>query len=298
MTITLLDGGMGQELVARSRAEPTGLWATQVMMQSPELVADIHRDYFAAGADIATTNTYAIHRDRLQPHGIEDQFKAMHQQACKIACRARDLHGQGKVAGAIGPTSASYRPDLAASVELGTKLYSEIAKLHAPYVDLILLETMSSIQQAHGAVLGASQANKPVWLGLTVDDTDGSKLRSGEDISLIGELYPKLPHSNLEAILINCSVPEAVSTAIKELRKIENLVNRVAIGGYANGFTKITEAFKQPGATVTALEKRKDLDEAAYLEFAQQWQANGATIIGGCCEVGPSHIQHLAQHLK
>jgi S-methylmethionine-dependent homocysteine/selenocysteine methylase len=63
--ITLLDGGMGQELVARSGDEPTPLWATRVMIDHPGLVKAIHADYFAAGASVATTNTYNILHDRL-----------------------------------------------------------------------------------------------------------------------------------------------------------------------------------------------------------------------------------------
>ena len=62
--ITILDGGMGQELLARTGAKPTGLWATQVMIDPPEAVSAVHDSFFAAGAEIATTNTYAIHRDR------------------------------------------------------------------------------------------------------------------------------------------------------------------------------------------------------------------------------------------
>ena len=65
MTITLLDGGMGQELLKRSSDSPTPLWATQLMIDHPEIVKQVHNDYFSAGADICTTNTYAIHRDRL-----------------------------------------------------------------------------------------------------------------------------------------------------------------------------------------------------------------------------------------
>ena len=63
--ITLLDGGMGQELVARSGDEPTSLWATRVMIDHPGMVRAIHEDYFEAGATVATTNTYAGHHDRL-----------------------------------------------------------------------------------------------------------------------------------------------------------------------------------------------------------------------------------------
>ena len=79
--ITLLDGGMGQELVARSGDEPTPLWATRVMIDHPGLVRDIHADYFAAGATIATTNTYAIHHDRLERVGMDPQFHALHLRA-------------------------------------------------------------------------------------------------------------------------------------------------------------------------------------------------------------------------
>ena len=72
--ITLLDGGMGQELVARSGDAPTPLWATRVMLDHPGMVQAIHADYFAAGATIATANTYAIHHDRLERFDLDDQF--------------------------------------------------------------------------------------------------------------------------------------------------------------------------------------------------------------------------------
>lgn len=61
--ITLLDGGMGQELLRRSGDAPTHQWSSRVMWDHPKLVTDVHADYFAAGADIATANTYALHRD-------------------------------------------------------------------------------------------------------------------------------------------------------------------------------------------------------------------------------------------
>ena len=81
MDVTLLDGGMGQELLARSAAAPTGLWSTQFLIDRPELVREIHRDYFSAGADIATTNSYAVLPDRLNPFGLEHRFVELQQQA-------------------------------------------------------------------------------------------------------------------------------------------------------------------------------------------------------------------------
>lgn len=290
MTITLLDGGMGQELLSRSGAHPTGLWATQVMRDSPQLVEEIHADYFAAGADIATTNSYAIHRDRLIPFGIEDQFLALQIQACEIANRARDSFGSGLIAGAIGPTGASYRPDLVLAIEQGAELYAEIAKIQAPYVDFILLETIASVQQAIGAVIGAKQADKPIWLAVSVDDEDGTKLRSGEDIRGVLEIVEE--HS-VDALLINCSTPEAVSAGLNRLG-----VQKFPIGAYANGFTEINNAFKQTLPTVDALQTRQDLGPDEYLSFAEGWLISGATIVGGCCEVGPAHIAKLHAKLR
>ena len=95
MNFTLLDGGLGQELMARSGAKPTGLWSTQTMMDSPELVQAVHQDFLAAGADVVTANSYAIHRDRLIPFDIENQFESLQLKACEIANRARDAHGSG-----------------------------------------------------------------------------------------------------------------------------------------------------------------------------------------------------------
>jgi len=160
MSITILDGGMGQELLAKSGIEPTGLWSTQLLMDSPELVYGVHNDYFKAGAEIATTCTYPVHRDRLKPFEMEHMFETFHRQACEIAVKARDAHGTGHVAGSLGPTTRSYRPDLALEVDEAVEIYAEIAKIQAPYVDFYICETMSSVDQARGALTGAQSQNK------------------------------------------------------------------------------------------------------------------------------------------
>lgn len=101
--ITILDGGMGQELIARCAAEPTPLWATKVMHDEPALVRAVHDDFFAAGATVATTNSYAIHHDRLIPFGLDHQFEALHRTACEIACASRDAAGGGSSQVPSGP---------------------------------------------------------------------------------------------------------------------------------------------------------------------------------------------------
>lgn len=290
MSITLLDGGMGQELVARSKDDPTGLWATQILLDKPELVRGVHDDYFAAGADIATTNTYAVHRDRLVRHDIESQFEALHKTACEIAVASRDAHGSGQVAGALGPTGWSYRPDIAPPADIAAEIYAEIARLQAPYVDLFICETMCSVDQARGALLGAQTQKKPVWLAVSVSDEDGTKLRSGEALS---DILPLVAELKPDALLLNCALPEAFDQAMPTLAGCA-----VPMGGYANGFTKILPAFTKRNATVAALEKRTDLDPQTYADFVDKWVAQGATIVGGCCEVGPDHIREMARRLK
>jgi S-methylmethionine-dependent homocysteine/selenocysteine methylase len=163
--------------------------------------------------------------------------------------------------------------------------YAEIAALLGPHVDVILLETMASVLQAEGALKGAQAGGKPVWLAVTVDDHDGSLLRSGEPIARLGRIIDSYRPA---AVLVNCSVPEAMAAALADVTKFG-----LPFGAYANGFTHISGNFLQDAATVADLTHRHDLTPAKYVEFAMAWVAQGATIVGGCCEVGPAHIRAL-----
>lgn len=108
--ITLLDGGMGQELIARAGANPGPLWATRVMLDHPGLVKEIHADYFAAGASLATTNTYNILHDRLKPDGLDHLYHALHLRALAEAHEARAEAGRGLIAGSMGPLEKATAP--------------------------------------------------------------------------------------------------------------------------------------------------------------------------------------------
>ena len=283
--ITILDGGMGQELVHRSKCTPTALWATQVMIDQPELVRDIHADFFAAGAEIATTNTYAIHRDRLEGTGFEDRFEALHRIALDMAHEARDAHGSGRIAGAIGPLGASYRADLLPPHDIAVELFSEVAHLLAPGCDMLIFETVVSVAQTH-AILDAIQViEKPVWIAFSVDDEDGRLLRSGEDLKEAVALC-----NSADAVLANCSAPEAMPAALEVLK-----TSGKPVGAYANAFTRITKEFLRDKPTVDALSPRRDMGPQTYADQAEDWIEHGATIIGGCCETGPDHIAELAR---
>lgn len=286
--ITILDGSMGQELINRTTEKPTGLWSTKVMMDHPEIVRAVHSDYFASGAIIATTNTYAIHRDRLKPFDAEGKFRELHEKALSLANEARDAHGSGYVAGALGPMGWSYRPDLAPPADDAADFYAEIAQIHADHVDFFLCETMCSIDQTRGAVMGASVPNKPIWVAVSVDDKDGTRLRSGEPLTELEDAMKDLP---VAAWLINCSMPEAVTAAVPLLP------SNKPKGAYANGFTEIVDEFSKPQATVDDLAPRVDLSPDQYADHAERWMDDGATIIGGCCEIGPKHIAKIRDML-
>ena len=260
------------------------------MIEKPGIVGDVHNDYFAAGATIATTNTYTVLRDRLEPVGMADKLPELLDCALCEAEAARSKHGSGRIAGALGPLMASYRPELCPPPEEAERVYDELVQIMAPRVDLFSAETMASVEQAEGAMRAAVKSGKPVWLSVTVDDDDGSKLRSGEGVEELAQVVGKYQP---EAVLVNCSRPEAVATALEIIKGFGK-----PFGAYANGFTRISDAFLEDRPTVDVLEARTDLDPVAYADFAMCWVDMGATIVGGCCEVGPAHIAELAHRLK
>jgi S-methylmethionine-dependent homocysteine/selenocysteine methylase len=287
--VILLDGGMGQELIHRAGDRPTPLWSTQVMMDHPGMVAAVHGDYFAAGATIATTNTYCIHHDRLVKAGLDGQFQALHAAALGEAAAARRAAGRGRIAGSIGPLVASYRPEVHPPHEEAVAKYAEVARVIGPHVDLIICETVASLAHARAVLEGARAAGVPIWLSVTVDDRDGEKLRSGESTQAAGRIATEM---GAAAVLANCSAPEVMAAAMAALKPAG-----LPFGAYANGFTQITADFLKDSPTVDALEARRDLSPVAYAKFALGWVEQGATIVGGCCEVGPAHIAELARVL-
>lgn len=280
--ITLMDGGMGQELIRRAGDAPTPLWSTQVMVDHPGMVACVHADYRAAGATVHVANTYAIHRDRLVGTALEDQFEALHLAALKEAA------GPGRIAGSLGPLGASYRPDIHPAHDVAAPLYTEIARIMAPHVDLLICETVASVAHARSALEGALTSGKPVWLAMTVQDTDGRLLRSGEPLA---DVLPFI--DGAAAILVNCAAPEAMAAALDVLAQSSK-----PFGAFANGFTHISEDFLTDKPTVTSLQSRHDLSPETYADFALGWIDQGATIVGGCCEVGPAHIAKLAKAIR
>jgi len=211
----LLDGGMGQELSVRGIDTATGLWSAQALLDSPDTVAAVHRDFIAAGADVITTNTYAATRRRLEQRDAGDLFPRLNQIAGELAARARDeADCRVLVAGSLPPLYGSYRPDDVRSVRELEPQYREQAEVLTEYVDLFLCETMSAASEAVAAARGAAASSLPVWVSWTVADDGSGRLRSGESI---GDAVGALDGEDVAAVRLNGSMPESIEAALPYL---------------------------------------------------------------------------------
>ncbi|MFW6346743.1 MAG: homocysteine S-methyltransferase family protein, partial [Halomonas sp.] len=182
--ILLLDGGMGQELAARSRRPVTPLWSAQVMLDEPELVTAVHGEFIAAGARVITLNNYSATPLRLARDGDPTLLEPLHAAALDAAHRARQQSGGDvSIAGCLPPLVASYHPDSVPDDATCLRDYRRLVELQAAGVDLFLCETMSLAREARAATLAATQSGLPVWVAFTVDDQDGTRLRSGEKLA-------------------------------------------------------------------------------------------------------------------
>ena len=288
--IHFLDGGLGQEIQNRATAQPHPLWSVKVMYDEPDVVSTVHRDFIAAGARVITANTYTASPPRLRRDGDISQIGDIHYTALSLARAAIDEAGDPalQLAGCLPPLVGSYVAEVSMDFEASLADYRQLVDLQKQGVDLFLIETMSNITEARAALSAVRQTGRAGFVGLTVRDDSSNRLRSGEELSdALDQLLPLGPGG----IMVNCSVPEAVSAAMPVLAGLP-----VPFGGYANGFTSIDAL--RPGGTVASLSARTDLGPEAYADFAVSWIEAGATIIGGCCEVGPAHIAHLAGRLR
>lgn len=285
--VVLLDGGVGEELIRRAGGSGA-LWATGIMADHPGLATAVHGDFLAAGATVATANTYALHRDRLAGTALEGRQAALIAQAVAEARAACAAAGRGRVAGSIGPLAASYRPDLHPPEAEAAPLYAGIARALAPGCDLILAETVASLTQARAVLAASAGLGRPVWLSVTVDDEDGSRLRSGEAVAGVLEIATG---GGAAALLSNCSAPEAMPRALEILARAG-----LPFGAYANGFARSTNDFL--ASSDTPAPARPDLEPEGYAASAMGWVAQGATIVGGCCAIGPAHIAAIAAALR
>ncbi|MEK6481075.1 homocysteine S-methyltransferase family protein [Catalinimonas sp. 4WD22] len=288
--IVLLDGGLGQEIFKKAGQPAHPLWSARVMMDNPEIVKKVHQDFITAGSQVITVNSYTCTPTRLQRDGEIQWFEKLQKLALRMAWEARDELGDlaedVQIAGCLPPLIGSYTTDERSFQQLKDE-YRQISAIQSPEVNLFIVETISNTKEAKAATEAVLESGKPVLLSFTLSDKNPDTLRSGETIQEALEAISDYP---LGGILFNCSFPETIAEGIKAVQHLE-----IPYGGYANGFTSV-EALK-PGGTVNVLSTREDLDEKKYAQYVMDWIKKGASIVGGCCEVGPTYIQFLKDEL-
>ena len=289
MTITILDGGMGRELQRLGAPFRQPEWSALALIDGPEFVSAAHDSFAAAGADVITTNSYAI-----VPFHIGDAVFAecglkLAGLAGRLARGVADRRGV-KVAAALPPVLGSYRPDLFETESARAILVVLIEGL-SPFADIWLAETLSTIGEAEliGEMLAGD--DRPLWLSFTLNDESAATLRAGESVEAAVAVALKL---GAQALLFNCSAPEVMNDAINKA-KTELGTEPMAIGVYANAFDHNDAPV---GANSGFRNIRDDLGPQQYLGWANKWVASGATMVGGCCGIGPEHVRALADGFR
>ena len=291
-TVTVLDGGMGGEIQSRLPNATHGLWSATALIEQPQMVEDIHREYIDAGAEVITTNTYSTIPSYLENAGLGARWLELTRLAARLARQEADAAPRKvRVAASLPPLEESYRADLVPAAADARPVYERMVAAMVDEADFFLCETMSSAQEAHNAASAAVAhgQGKPVVVSWTLDETPGAGLRSGESVS---EAVARLDGLPIAAFLFNCTHPEAIETGLAELRPLTDK----PIGCYPNRLNRVPDGWALDNNLVTGL--RADLPAELYVESILRCVQLGATIVGGCCGIGPADIAALVQRLR
>jgi S-methylmethionine-dependent homocysteine/selenocysteine methylase len=289
--ITVLDGGMGRELQRIGAPFRQPEWSALALTEGPAWVAQAHRNFIDAGAQVITTNSYAI----VPFHIGEDRFAVeAHDLAVTAGRLARSAVDASPaavlVAGSLPPLFGSYRPDLFEATDAPRIIDPLIAGL-AGSVDLWLGETLGSIAEATEVFAALDRSGTkplPLWLSYTLADHADAVLRSGESVA---DAVRAAVDFGVSAVLFNCCQAEAITAALEITAGIVSA--DVQFGGYANRFVTSHTDDGEANEKISAF--RDDLAPLEYSRLVQDWLDRGATLVGGCCGMTPDHIAELAR---
>ena len=292
--IRILDGGMGQELLARG-VEPNGtLWSANALLQEKyhQLLLDTHLDFINSGAEVIVTTTFTTRRLRLRDNNIEDKFEYLNTKAGEIAKKAKDLNPHVLIAGGLPPQFLTYEADTRSDNEIRENFHEQ-AKLLNPFIDFFYFDVLSSVREFKLAVEAIESFNKPYLIGAHI--SEGVNLPSGEKIS---EIISKINHKDLLGLILSCVSPENYEENLAEIKslgipfgfKLNGFMTTKPYKGYTDNFNK-----SKTGNPNEFLGQRKDLTPEKMGMIIKKFKEAGATILGGCCETRPSHIKEMAK---
>ncbi len=290
----ILDGGMGQELLARGMKPNGTLWSANALLNEEyhKLLLDTHLDFINAGAEVIVTTTFTTRKIRLKDNQVEDKFEYLNKKAGEIALKAKEQNPNILIAGGLPPQYLTYEADNREEDEIKDNFYSQ-AKLLNPYVDFFYFDVLSSVKEFQIAIKSIKEFNKPYLIGAHI--SEGKNLPSGEKIS---DIINKINHEKLLGIILSCVSPENYELNLNEMKNLS-----VPFGFKLNAFVKTnpkpnyTGAYKKSktGNPNEFLGVREDLTPKRMSEFVKKFKDAGATILGGCCETRPEHIKEMSK---
>ena len=289
----ILDGGMGQELLARGMKPSGTLWSANAILDENyhQLLEDTHRDFVKAGAEVIVTTTFTTRRKRLRENNIEDKFEYLNIKAGEIASNVKKEFPNILIAGGLPPQELTYEADERNENEI-TKTFNEQAKLINKYVDFFYFDVWSSIKEFKCGIEAIKEFKKPYLIGIHI--SEGTNLPSGEKISDIKTIID----DKLLGVMLSCVSPENYEKNMKEIKDL-NVPFGFKLNGFMttkpkNGYT--SSFFKNSGDNPNEfLGHRHDQKKKKIGEIVKKFKENGATILGGCCETRPSHIKAMAR---
>jgi homocysteine S-methyltransferase len=280
-----LDGGLGTLLEARGHDLSDALWSARLLLEEPQAILDAHREFFAAGAQIAITSSYQVGFEAFERIGITAvETERLLRSSVELARAARDTRSESDpdgpllVAASVGPYGATlgdgseYRGDSGLSrTELRRWHERRLAVLVDAAPDLLALETIPTLDEATALTELVRGSGVPAWLSFTVE---GGRLRSGEPMAEGFRLVEGI--GEFQAVGVNCSRPEEVLPAIAAVRSVTDR----AVVVYPNSG------------------ERWDADARCWRGTAgvgevEAWLEAGATIVGGCCRIMPDDIADI-----
>lgn len=283
--ITLLDGPLGTELVARGVTLESESWSADAIDAASEVICDIHRDYVQAGATVHTANTFRTRR-----RNCGSQWQRLTQKAITLTREQLPNHQNSpdlyRLAGSLGPLADCYRPERFPQANAAFE-HREMAEWLAECeCDLIFCETFANPLEAETAVRAAQSTGLETWIGLTAGP-DNSLMSSKE----MAEAAVRCVDAGASAVIITCTDAQS---SLNHLIEIERQKLGIQLGVSANA-----------GPIANRLgwidQKKIDQREAAaerYADIAETWCKSGATIIGACCGCSPIHLAKLSERLR
>ena len=280
------DGAMGTVLYAR------GIFINrcydELNLSDPGLILSVHEEYLQAGADLLETNTFGANRFRLARHGLAGKVAEINAAGVRVAREAvehlKDKQaGEAWVGGSVGPLGVRLEPLGKTGLDEAREAFAEqMRALVQAGVDLLIIETMPALNEAHEALMAARETapHLPVLVMVTVDDE--SNCLDGASPAHAAAL---LTEWGASAIGVNCSSgPATVHTAIEAMRSA----------------TTLPLAAMPNAGMPRAVEGRNIyLCSPEYMaSFARKAIAAGAQVVGGCCGTTPNHIRAMRSAMR